>query len=255
MEGILLHRIRRRSGGASDPYADFDSYVAVSSAADYTTATGVDRWINRAAPGSTYDWVQSTGANQPAPAVDGLDFDNTDDYLRCPQIVADLQTYIAASEHPNLLFMHEVTLTDGDGSPPGFLTTSTYWTCAPLTGNGYLRSIMLTTGRLRRSLRGSNNVDVVTFDLVLPPGDLGPGTYIIAEHFHDGDLDTYYDGALADSRAFDFTPLFTANNPFASANCTMGVRLTTDTTVNDPLSGRVNAFAYKNGAASVPVFP
>jgi hypothetical protein len=244
------------SGGASGgPYAAFDQYVAVSSAADYEVVTGASRWINRAPGGASYDWVQTSAANQPTPAVDGLDFDNSNDYMRCAQIAVDLQAYIALSQHPNILIMHRVTLTDGDGSPPGFLTTSSYWSCAPTSGNGYLRSLMLTTGRLRRQLVGNDNASKASVDLVLPPGDLGPGTYTMAEHFHDGSLDTYFDGALADTSAFDFTPIFGGLNPFATANCTMGARLTSDVTANDPLSGRVLNFAYKKGAAAVPVFP
>lgn len=247
--------ISRAGGGAGGPYAAFDQYVAVSSAADYTIATGVNRWINRAPGGATYDWLQATAGNQPTAAVDGLDFDNTDDYMRCAKIATDLQAYIALSQHPNLLIMHQVTLTDGGADPPKFVSDHTYWSCAPLAGSGFLWSQMLGTGRFRRSLRNTLNATVVTDDLILPPGDVGPGTYTIAEHFHDAVLDTYYAGALASTVAFDFTPLFTANNPFGSANFTMGVRLVTDSTVSSPLSGRVKAFAYKRGAASVPVFP
>jgi hypothetical protein len=255
MDASLLAILRRRRAGG-DPYAAFDQYVAVSSAADYTTATGVNRWINRAEPGATYDWVQSVAGNQPNPAGDGLTFDNSDDYMRCPQILADIQTYIAGSQNPNILIMHRVTLTDGDGSPPGFLTTSGYWAAAPLAGgNGFLRSVMLANGRLRRTLQNTAGTNLVGFDLILPAGDLGPGTYTIAEHFHDALLDTYYDGALADSRAFDFSPVWAANNPFSSANFTLGCRLTTDSTISDPLSGTVHAFAYINNPTTVPVFP
>ena len=238
-----------------DPYVDFTSYVGVASAADYTTDTNVNKWINRASSGTTYDWVQTVGVSQPTAASDGLTFDNTNDYLRCTQIVTDLQEYIAASAHPNIMFMHRVTLTDGDGLPPGFLSAGTYWSAAPNSGNGYLIAEMQTTGRYRRTLRNTLNVNVVSFDLVLPPGELGPGTYTIVDHFHDGLLDTYYAGALCDSRSFDFTPLFTANNPFATANFTMGARLTNNTTTNSQLSGTVHEFAYVKDATVTPVFP
>jgi hypothetical protein len=249
----MATRRRRRAGG--DPYAAFDQYVAVSSAADYTTATGVNRWINRASSGATYDFVQTVAGSQPAAAGDGLTFDNSDDYMRASQIAADLQAYIAGSQHPNMLFMHRVTYTDGDGTPPGFLTDSTMWGANALSGSGFIVSQLVTTGRLRRRLRDTTNTTLVTFDLVLPPGDLGPGTYTIAEHFHDGLLDTYYAGALCDSRAFSFAPLWTSNNPFASANFIIGAAVANDTTASGGLSGTMHSFAYVNNPASVPVFP
>lgn len=250
MIGLGLGLTRQKTGGAVDPYAEFDAYLAVSSAADYETATGVSRWINRT--GNTdYDAVQATAASQPTPAADGLDWDNSNDYMRISQIATDLQAYIAASEHPNFAIAMSVTFTDGDGSPPGFLTDHILFACAPLTGNGYLQCQILTSGSVRIECRNALNADTTSDVNLTLDGGFAPGTYEIGLHFHDAVVDTLLNGSLASSNAFTFANLFSANNPFASANCTIGARISNNTTPTGVFSGRYNAFAYKNNPSGV----
>ena len=205
----------------------------------------MSRWISRT--GNTdYDAVQSVGASQPAAAANGLDWDNSNDYMRISQIAADLQAYIAASEDPNFAIAVSVTFTDGDGTPPGFNTDHILFAVAPLSGNGYLQCQILTSGSVRIECRDSTGADTTPDVNLTLDGGFAPGTYEIGLHFHDGVVDTLLNGSLASSNAFDFSALFSANNPFASANCTIGARISNDVTTTGVFSGRYNAFAYKN---------
>jgi hypothetical protein len=144
--------------------------------------------------------------------------------------------------------MHRVTL--------DAISNATVWSIRNTGGNGYVVGQVTTGGKFRKQLRNSAGSTLHTVDTAYPGGDLVAGTYTFADHFHDGVVDSYFAGSLVTSGvAFDFSPLWTTNNPFVSANMTIGAQLALDVTPSVLFDGTIHAFAYVNAPTTVPVFP
>lgn len=257
LTGSLSDMVNGLENDEEDEYALFDQYLTIENPTDYKSDIGVSSWVNRASGGMDYDLLQVIDNSQPTLQVNGLDFNNSTTYLRCANdtIANALQTYIANSQQPNFSIAQSLTLSDGNGNPTGFNTDGTFWAIVPKSGNGYLWAQLLPNGQIRTSARNTLNNTLVSFNLDLS-GRLGENIeYEIGWYFHDGVLDTLFGGNIVDTRAFNFSPYFSSNNPFVSSTFIVGARIINDSVIASQLSGRIHKMGYKNAPTEALVLP